>query len=246
MKEYLNRKEYPNGDITVKLVKMGVDIDDTRNHRVRGIIKTEDNKYLFIEISQGYRIPQEYMSMDHQEYLKKYPNKEYICMDGCFRVDIPEDSYNNYTPEFSKYDRHNFYKYKHSKENIIKILQNFNRNIKDIELVEDNYIDDYCRENGFYDLYDERLEHTLIPTKIVDIYSKKIILELEYCCTNYDKTVTYTQNMRKTYDYNLDQLNKKFGTEKMEQLLDEYEKIKASKIKRFKEPEKEMEIEYEY
>lgn len=35
IKDYINRIEYPNGNITVKLVKMGMDIDDTRNHRVR-------------------------------------------------------------------------------------------------------------------------------------------------------------------------------------------------------------------
>ena len=69
MKEYLNRKEYPNGDITVKLVKMGVDIDDTRNHRVRGIIKTEDNKYLFIEILQGNRISRKNLSLSSEDYL---------------------------------------------------------------------------------------------------------------------------------------------------------------------------------
>ena len=166
MKEYLNRKEYPNGDITVKLVKMGVDIDDTRNHRVRGIIKTEDNKYLFIEILQGNRISRKNLSLSSEDYLKKYPCKEYIFVDGCFRVDIPEDYNKNYSPEFSKYDRHSFYKMEYNKENIIKLLQKFNKNIKDIELVDDYYLDDYCNQKGFYKLYDDRLNHTLFPNQI--------------------------------------------------------------------------------
>ena len=35
----------------IKMVKMGMDIDETRNHRIRGIIPTKDGKYLFIDDS---------------------------------------------------------------------------------------------------------------------------------------------------------------------------------------------------
>ena len=50
MKEYLNRKEYDNGDITIKLVKMGCDIDEENNHRIRGVVPTEDGKQVFVEV----------------------------------------------------------------------------------------------------------------------------------------------------------------------------------------------------
>lgn len=224
MKDYLNRIEYPNGNITIKLVKMGMDIDDTRNHRVRGIVTTEDSKSVFIEILQGSRMSEKYSSLSHKEYLEKYPNEEYIWIDGCFRVDIPEDYYKNYTTEFSNYDRHSFYEYTHNKENIIKILQNFNKNITDIELVDNNYLDEYCDKNGFYRLYDDRLEHSLIPNKITKIYGKNIYFDLTYSCANFDKTVTYTENKEVRYDFNLSDLNKLFGADKMESLLSDYEK----------------------
>lgn len=224
MKYYLNRIEYPNGNITVKLVKMGMDIDDTRNHRIRGIITTEDNKNIFIEILLGRRFSEKYTSLSHREYLEKYPNEEYISIWGCFRVDIPEDRYKNYTAEFSKYDRHSFYEYTHSKENIIKVLQIFNKNIKDIELVDNNYLDEYCNKNGFYRLYDDRLEHSLVPNKITKIYGNTIYFDLTYSCTNFDKTVTYTENKEVSYDYNLEYLNSKFGANNMDSLLSDYEK----------------------
>ena len=35
--------------------------------------------------------------MQKKEYEKRYPNTEYIAIDGCFRVDIPEDYFKNYT-----------------------------------------------------------------------------------------------------------------------------------------------------
>lgn len=224
MKDYLNRKEYPNGDITVKLVKMGSDIDDTRNYRVRGIIKTENNKNIFIEILQGKRFSQKDTGLSSEEYLKKYPNEEYIWIHGCFRVDIPEDYSKNYTAEFSKYDYYAFYEYEHSKENIIKVLQNFNKDIKGVELVEYDYIDEYCNQNGFYTLYDDRLEHSLVPNKILDINNRKIVFDMEYTCTNFDRTITYSENMRKSYEFDLDNLNKIFGLEKMKLLLSDYEK----------------------
>ena len=74
MKEYLNRKEYPNGDITIKLVKMGCDIDEENNHRVRGIVPTDDGKQLFIEVGDAHRFDKSHFKdMSKEEYLKKYP-----------------------------------------------------------------------------------------------------------------------------------------------------------------------------
>ena len=80
----------------IKFVKMGMDIDKTRNHRIRGIVPTEDNKYLFVEILQGRRVKRQYTSLSQKEYREKYPYEEYINIDFCFRVDVPEDYYKNF------------------------------------------------------------------------------------------------------------------------------------------------------
>lgn len=148
------------------MVKMGMDIDETRNHRIRGIIPTSDGKYLFIEIMQGRRPDRKYTSCSLKEYEKRYPNPEYIAIDGCFRVDIPEDYFKNYTKEFSNYDRAALFEYAHTKENIVKLLQEFNKDIDDIELTDDYYIDKYCEEKGFFSLYDNRLKHDYKPIEV--------------------------------------------------------------------------------
>lgn len=150
----------------IKMVKMGMDIDETRNHRIRGIVPTSDGKYLFIEIMQGRRPDRKYTSCSLKEYEKRYPNPEYIAIDGCFRVDIPEDYFKNYTKEFSDYDRAALFEYAHTKENIIKVLQKFNKDIDDIELTDDYYIDKYCEEKGFFSLYDYRLKHEYKPIEV--------------------------------------------------------------------------------
>lgn len=151
----------------VKMVKMGMDIDETRNHRIRGIVPTEDGKYLFVEITQGRRPDRKYTSYTQKEYEKAYPNLEYVYFDSCFRVDIPEDYFKNYTKEFSAYDRKPLFEYAHTKENIVKILQKFNKNIEDIELTDENYIDKYCEEKGFFSLYDYRLKHEYKPIEVL-------------------------------------------------------------------------------
>ncbi len=69
----------------IKFVKMGMDIDKTRNHRIRGIVPTDDGKYLFIEILQGRRVKRQYTSLSKKEYEEKYPYEEYINIDFCFR-----------------------------------------------------------------------------------------------------------------------------------------------------------------
>lgn len=150
----------------IKMVKMGMDIDETRNLRIRGIIPTSDGKYLFIEIMQGRRPDRKYTSCSLKEYEKRYPNPEYIAIDGCFRVDIPEDYFKNYTKEFSNYDRAALFEYAHTKENIVKLLQEFNKDIDDIELTDDYYIDKYCEEKGFFSLYDNRLKHDYKPIEV--------------------------------------------------------------------------------
>lgn len=150
----------------IKMVKMGMDIDETRNHRIRGIVPTEDGKYLFVEIMKGRRPDIKYTSCSKKEYEQKYPNPEYVYLDSCFRVDIPEDYFKNYTKEFSDYDRRALFEYAHTKENIVKLLQRFNKNIDDIELTDDYYIDKFCEEKGFFRLYDNRLKHEYKPIEI--------------------------------------------------------------------------------
>lgn len=145
---------------------MGMDIDKTRNHRIRGIVPTEDGKYLFVEIMQGRRPDKRYTSCSQKEYEKMYPNPEYIYFDSCFRVDIPEDFFKNYTQEFSDYDRKPLYEYSHTKDDIVKLLQEFNKDIDDIELTDDYYIDKYCEEKGFFSLYDNRLKHDYKPIEV--------------------------------------------------------------------------------
>ena len=150
MKELKNCKILDNNKIIIKMVKMGMDIDETRNHRIRGIIPCDNGDYIFIEILQGTRPDKKDLyNMTKKEYEEKYPNNEYIWIDGCFRVDIPEDYKKNHSKEYQKYDRKSFYNLSHSKENIIKILQNFNKNIIDVELIGNNYLDDFCEEMGF-------------------------------------------------------------------------------------------------
>ena len=41
-----------------------------------------------------------------------------------------------------------------------------NPDINDIKLVDQNYIDDFCNKNGFYKLYNNKLEHTFEPIKL--------------------------------------------------------------------------------
>ena len=42
---------------------------------------------------------------------------------------------------------------------VIKFLRKLNNVIDGIELVNGYYLDKYCEENGFYELYDDRLKH---------------------------------------------------------------------------------------
>lgn len=221
----------------VKMVKMGMDIDETRNHRIRGIVPTDDGKYLFVEILQGNRPNRRYTSLSQKEYEKIYPNENYIWIDGCFRVDIPEDYYKNYTKKYSKYDRHSFYEYQHTKQNIIKLLQQFNKSIDDIELTDNYYLDQFCDERGFYRLYDDRLKHTYEPIKIEwsDLLKNgKCKVEFLYTCysANGEK---YEEKMK--INKNFQDLIKEYGKETMLELIEKYidEKCKVIQKQELKE-----------
>lgn len=227
MKEYLNRKEYDNGDITIKLVKMGCDIDEENNHRVRGIIPTEDGKQVFVEVLDGHRFDRSHFrDLSKEEYLKKYPYENYLWCDFCFRVDIPQDYYDNYSRDLKVFEKNSYYDIEYNKKGIISFLQKLNKNITDIELVDKNYIDDYCDEHGFYRLYDDRLEHSYEPLKITyKIDNKEVHFDMLYKCTNYNHTVDYEEIEKDTFkNYKIEELYDKFGKEKIDTLFDEYDK----------------------
>ena len=224
IKDYLNRKELEDGKLIIKMVKMGSDIDETRNHRIRGIVPTDDGKYVFIEILKGNRFKRSYTNLSKKEYERKYPYEEYISVDSCFRVDVPEDHTRNYSKEFKKYDK-SYLELEHTKENIVKLLQKLNKNIVDVELVNDHYIDKYCEENGFYRLYDDRLEHNREPIKIVNMYDNFAQVKEKYSCYNYDRSVYYEEEMDNCFrDYKLEDLYKYYGKEKFDKLIEQYEK----------------------
>lgn len=214
----------------IKMVKMGMDIDETRNHRIRGIVPTKDGKYLFIEILQGNRPNIKYTSLSKKEYEVKYPNPEHIWIDGCFRLDIPKDHYENYSPEFKEYNSKSFYELTHTKENIVKLLQKLNKDIEDIELVEDYYLDKFCEEKGFFRLYDNRLKHSYKPiefiwsdlendgeTKVKTIYTCYAANDTEYS----EKREIITT---------INELIKENGKELIENLVDDYIEKRCMKI----------------
>ena len=214
----------------IKMVKMGMDIDETRNHRIRGIVPTNDNKYLFVEINQGYRPDRKYTSCSPKEYEKRYPNPEYIYLDSCFRVDIPEDRFKNYTKEFSDFNRVPLFEYAHTKENIIKLLQKFNKNIDDIELTNDHYIDKFCEEKGFFKLYDDRLKHEYKPIKIewTDLYKDGYTrVKVLYTCysANGLKYQEKQQMERKTQD-----LINEYGKNLISNLMTKYVEELCKKV----------------
>lgn len=226
MKEYLNRKEYDNGNITIKLVKMGCDIDEETNHRVRGIIPTDDGKQVFIEVLDGHRFNRSnFKNLSKKEYFKKYPYENYLWCDFCFRVDIPQDYFDNRSSDLKECSKSSYYNIEYNKNGIITFLQKLNKNITDIELVDKYYIDDYCDENGFYRLYDDRLEHTYEPLKVIHKNDYEVTFNTLYTCTNYNHTVNYEETRRARYtNYKMDELYKIFGKEKIDCLFEEYDK----------------------
>lgn len=95
----------------IKMVKMGSDYTTPINCRLRGIVVTSDNKHLSVEIGCAYSPDIRHTSLTQKEYNIKYPNPQYVSIDSCYRVDIPEDRYKNSTKEYSKYIRANFLKF---------------------------------------------------------------------------------------------------------------------------------------
>lgn len=223
-KDLKNCRIDDNGNITMKMVKMGMDIDETRNHRIRGIVPTDDGKFIFVEILEGNRPKINYTNLSKKEYEQRYPHDEYIWIDGCFRVDIPEDKFRNYSPEFRKYST-SYRNLEHNKENIITVLKQFNKSITDLELVDYNYMDEFNEEHGFFRLYDSRLEHEREPLKILTMNDRYLHLKEKYSCYNYDRSVYYEEERDGVYkDHTMDELYKIFGKDKLDKVIEEYNK----------------------
>ena len=207
----------------IKMVKMGMDIDETLNHRINAIIPTEDGKFLFIEISEGHSPNIQHTNLSKSEYAYKYPYENYIWVGACFRVDIPEDYYKNYTAEFNEYDRKSFRDVEYTRENIVKFLQRFNKNIEDIELVRDDYIDELCEKNGFFKLYDNRLKHKYSPKEVFwsDLEKDgKTQLNCVYTCYSADGSVEYNEEQRR--DISIHEMIQEYGYDMTKTLIYEY------------------------
>ena len=238
----------------IKMVKMGMDIDETRNYRIRGIIPTKDGKYLFVEIQQGNRPDIRYTSLSKNEYNLKYPNQEYIYLDAIFRVDIPKDYSHNYSSEFNSFQRP-YYELSYTNENIVDLLKRFNENIEEIELVDDYYLDKFCEEKGFFKLYDERLEHTYAPIEIISsrfsMYGSTKVKFLYTCysadgikcCEEHEEILTFYDLIQKYGKETVQPLvNKYIAQLQKENLQEEYIK-NASEV--FNEVEKELNLDLE-
>lgn len=206
----------------VKLIKMGMDIDETRNCRVRGIVETKDGEYLFIELLRGIRPSTNYFN-SKEEYFKQYPIEEYVWIDGCFRVDVPEDKSKNYTEKYAEFGRKSFRDIPHSKEGIIKILQMLNPEIDDIELTDEYYIDKFCDERGFYGLYNPKLEHSYEPIKIkfYDEKNNEAVIKMLYTCYSADKKYKY-EDFREDKVTIDDDFISKYGVDTTNILIEEY------------------------
>ena len=206
----------------IKMVKMGSDYTTPINCRLRGIVVTSDNKHLSVEIGCAYSPDIRHTSLTQKEYNIKYPNPQYVSIDSCYRVDIPEDRYKNSTKEYSKYIRANFFEIPYTEKGIIEFLKKLNNDIDGIELVNEYYIDKYCEENGFYELYDDRLKHNyeILSIKYLDPDIKgKSKITYKYTC--YAKDGTEFSEIGEERD-NIKNIVKKYGVENVKPLALDY------------------------
>lgn len=224
-KDLKNCRIDDNGNITMKMVKMGMDIDETRNHRIRGIVPTEDGDYVFVEIMSAYKPNRKYFTTPEQrkKYDETYTVPQYIHIDFCFRVDVPEDHFRNYSSKYSKYSKESYTHYDYTNENIIKLLQKLNPKITSVELINDYYLTDFCNENRFYELYDNRLDHSFKPIEISWMGKYDMNLKVKYSCYNYNHEVYYEEEKKiQLNNYDLEDLYNKYGKDNMEKLINDY------------------------
>lgn len=226
-KTFMNKSITDNGKIIAKFVKMGMDTKDGANHRIRGIIEADNGDYLFLEFMLANSPSKDYLTAkeDKRNYNERYIYPNYVYLDDCFRVDVPEDFCLNYSKKYSSYMCKHFYDLEYTNENIVKVLQIFNKNIVGIELVDDYYIDNYCDKKGFYELYNSKLKHSYEAIKINYMNEKRMVLLEKYSCDNYNNTVHYEQETIQEYkNYNIYDLYEEFGREKIDKLIDDYNK----------------------
>lgn len=224
-KTFMNKSITDDGKIIAKFIKMGMDVNDGTNHRIRGIVEADNGDYLFLEFIRGNSPTKDYFTTKEAKnnYDTKYPFKNYVYLDFCFRVDVPEEHMLNYSDKYSSFSSKAFYDLNYTNENIVKVLQIFNKDIVGIELVDDYYIDDYCDEMGFYSLHDNRLKHSYEAVKINYMSEKRMILVTKYQCDNYNNTVHYEHESVQEYNnYNLYDLYEEYGRETIDRLIEEY------------------------
>lgn len=241
----------------IKMVKMGMDMDEKRNHRIRGIIPTKDGKYLFVEIMECNRPEIQYTSLSSREYKMKYPNKECINIDSIFRVDNPKDYYNYYSPEFHKFEKI-YYELSYTNDNIVQLLKEFNKDIESIDLVDENYIEEFCKKNGFYQLYDSRLKHDYKPIEILKSRFRNVgptIVKFQYTCYS-SSGIKYSEERKEMLNFY--DLIQNYGIDTIQPLVDKYinklnnkelqEECKVNSNKVFEEIKKELneDLENEY
>lgn len=224
-KTFMNKSIREDGKIIAKFIKMGMDIKNGTNHRVRGIIEADNGDYLFLEFICGNSPSKDYLStkVAKKNYEQKYPFKHYVYLDFCFRVDNPEDFLLNHSDKYHSYSGKAFYDLEYTNENIVKVLQVFNKDIVGIELVDDYYIDDYCDEMGFYTLHDHRLKHNYEAIKINYMGKHRLVLVTKYSCDNYNNTIHYEDESTKEYkNYNIYDLYEEYGRETIDKLIEDY------------------------
>lgn len=222
IKDLINCRIDNNNKITIKMVKMGMSVDEIRNHRIRGIVPASNGDYLFVEIQLARRPSRSYFTTPEQKklYDEKYTTPEYIHVDSCFRVDVPEDYFNNYS---IGYEKESFTNLDYTNENITKVLKKFNKNIIGIELVDENYIDKFCEEKGFFRLYDDRLDYVYEPVEILNMANNYIRLKMYYSCLNHDKTIKYEKYHNiELNNYNLKELEEKYGSKIISDIVNKY------------------------
>ena len=110
----------------------------------------------------------------------------------------------------------------YTEKGIIEFLKKLNNDIDGIELVNEYYIDKYCEENGFYELYDDRLKHNykILSIKYLDPDIKdKSKITYKYTC--YAKDGTEFSEIGEERD-NIKNIVKKYGVENVKPLALDY------------------------
>ena len=118
---------------------------------------------------------------------------------------------------------------------IQKVLQKFNKDIDDIELTDDYYIDKYCEKKGFFSLYDYRLKHEYKPIEVewTDMLKKgDTRIKVLYTCYSANG-LKYQEEQTRERDTQY--FINEYGKETMGNLMTKYidEKSKCIKNKEF-------------